>query len=172
MRAVIILLLLVDLPVAFAQEDDRPLAPYRPGREHHDELTLRTGYHQGTYGFAELGLGRSVYGMGHLPYGAGLHAGMEVRVDRPSLIGLKAGFFVSSVFAFGAHYIRYMEDGAGMDVLRPELGFALGKAKLTYAVNLGLSRPELEGVGTHLLSLTYDLRLRRLRGDDAWRSER
>jgi hypothetical protein len=53
-----------------------------------------------------------------------------------------------------------------MDVLRPELGFGLGKAKVTYAYNLRLSKPELPGVSTHMLSLNYDLRLLRLSGDE------
>jgi|LakMenEpi03Aug12_release.lakeMendotaPanAssembly.Ray.scaffolds.fasta_scaffold97057_2 hypothetical protein len=150
---------------AEAQGQDSSLH-YRVSREHHDELTLRTGYHQGTYGFFEVGIGRSIFGMGHLPYGAGLHMGVETRVDRLELLGYKAGFFISAVFAFGAHYIRYVEGGDGMDVLRPELGFGLGKAKVTYAYNLRLSKPELPGVSTHMLSLNYDLRLLRLSGDE------
>jgi hypothetical protein len=46
------------------------------------------------------------------------------------------------------------------------LGFGLGKAKVTYAYNLRLSKPELPGVSTHMLSLNYDLRLLRLSGDE------
>jgi hypothetical protein len=157
---------------ARAQQGVDPGPPRAPGHEHHDELTLRLGYHQGRYGAAEAGIGRSIYGIGHLPYGAAMHAGVEVRVDRPDLVGYKVGVHVSVLFAFGLQYVRYVEAGNGMDVLRPELGLDLGKVKFTYAYNLRLSKPELEGVSTHMLSLTYDLRLLRLRGDDARRMER
>jgi hypothetical protein len=56
-----------------------------------------------------------------------------------------------------------------MDALRPEPGLALGKAKVSYACNLRLSKPEVAGDSTHMLSLTYDLRLKRLPRDDARR---
>lgn len=160
----------VQLSAALAQVDStrRPL----PWRGHHDEITLHTAYHQGRTGFAELGIGRSFYDFVHLPICASYYGGVECRVDRPELIGLKAGFYTSALVAFGLHYVHYMEGPASMDVLRPELGLGVLKAKLTYAYNIGLSSPRMEGINTHMLSLSYAFRVARLKGDDGHRSHR
>lgn len=133
-----------------------------PSSEHHDEITLLTGYHQGRYGFAELGIGRDIYGSNHHPYGVGYDLGAEVRVDRPELWGVKAGAYVTSGFAMGVQYIHYMEGANSMEVLRPEIGIGLFKFKMTYAYNLRITKPRMDGINTHMLSLSYAFRLKRL----------
>jgi hypothetical protein len=134
---------------------------------HHDEITLLTGYHQGRYGFAEIGLGRSIYGLKHHPYGMGYHIGSEVRVDRPDIWGLKAGAYVTGGFAMGIQYVHYMRADDAMEVLRLECGIGVLKARMVYAYNMRLSKPELEGVNTHMLTLSYAFRVKRLPHDDA-----
>jgi len=166
MRASVLLLLLVDVVQVCAQEADAKVIPYRPGTEVHDELTLLTGYHQGTHGFAELGFGRNVFVIGHIPVCWGYYLGGEVRVDRTDLQGVKIGAYMTGVFAMGVQLIRYFEGDGGCTVLRPEIGIGVLKAKLTYAYNIGLSQERLPGINTHMLSITYALRLKRLPKDD------
>lgn len=149
---------------AGAQVADSSWAPRRS--IHHDELTLLTAYHQGRYGFAELGIGRSIYGATHHPYGMGFHAGAELRLDRPELRGLKAGVYVTGGFAMGVQYIHYMEEGHAMEVIRPEYGIGLFKGKITYAYNVRLTKPRIDGVSTHMVSFSYAFRLKRLPRDD------
>lgn len=134
--------------------------------EHHDEITLLVGYHQGRYGFAEVGLGRNQFGHTRHPYDIGYHAGAELRVDRPELWGVKVGAYVGGASALGVQLIQYVQGADGCTVLRPEIGIGTFKFKWTYAYNLALSRPRLEGISTHMMSLTYALRLKRLPKDD------
>ena len=134
--------------------------------QRHDEITLLAGYHQGLHGFAELGVGRNIYGVVHHPYDLGYYLGAELRVDRPELVGLKVGAYVDGGVAMGVQVIRYMEAGEGCTVLRPEIGIGVLKAKVTYAYNLRLTSPKLPGINAHILSLTYAVRLKLLRGDD------
>ena len=150
-----------------AQADTTQL-PYPLGRLgfHRDEITVQAAYHQGRYGFAELGIGRNVYGAMHHPYGLSYYAGAEARVDRPQLWGVKAGAYVTGGFAMGVQFIHYMEGGNTMDVLRPEFGIGIFKARLVYAYNLRLTKPNLDGVSTHMLTLSYAFRLKRLPRDD------
>ncbi|MCB9182756.1 MAG: hypothetical protein H6591_02475 [Flavobacteriales bacterium] len=131
----------------------------------HDEITLLTGYHQGRHGFAELGIGRSVYGMVHHPFGASVYAGAEVRIDRPELLGVKLGCYLTGGSAFGVQVIHYMDGGRTMQVLRPEIGIGFFKARITYAYNLRLTGPRIDGVNTHMLSIGYAWRIKRLKRD-------
>lgn len=170
------LLLLCTVLGAFAamgQADTAALIlPRRSPGFHHDEITLLTGYHQGRYGFAEVGIGRSIYGVMHHPYGTGYHVGTEVRVDRPDIWALKAGAYVTGGFAMGIQYVHYMRARDATEVLRLECGIGVLKARMVYAYNLRLSKPELEGVNTHMLTLSYAFRVKRLPRDDARRPER
>ncbi len=159
--------------IACAQSDSTSL-PYRIGypRTYHDEITLQTAYHQGRYGFAELGVGRSMYGMMHHPFGFSYCAGAEVRVDRPELWGVKVGAYLTGGAAFGVNLIHYMEVGRSMQVFRPEIGCGIFKAKVTYAYNVRLTGQHLDGVNTHMLTVSYAFRVKRLRNDDVRRKER
>jgi hypothetical protein len=148
-----------------------PILPRRYPGFHHDEITLLTGYHQGRYGFAEVGIGRSLYGVMHHPYGASYFVGSEVRVDRPDIWGVKAGAYATGGFAMGVQYVHYMRADDAMEVLRLECGIGVLKARMVYAFNLRLSKPELEGVNTHMLTLSYAFRVRRLPRDEAYRRE-
>lgn len=143
-----------------------------PGSFHRDEVTLLTGYHQGRYGFAELGIGRSIHGAVHHPYGVGYHLGAELRVDRPALWGLKVGAYATGGFALGLHYVHYMEGAESTEVLRPEYGIGIFKAKVTYAYNIQLTKPRIEGLSTHMLSLSYAFRVKRLPRDDQRKAAR
>lgn len=149
----------------------RPFPRAYPGF-FHDEITLQTAYHQGRYGFAELGVGRSMYGMMHHPFGFSYCAGAEVRVDRPELWGVKVGAYLTGGAAFGVNLIHYMEVGRSMQVLRPEIGCGIFKAKVTYAYNVRLTGQHLDGVNTHMLTVSYAFRVKRLRNDDVRRKER
>lgn len=138
----------------------------RPHRlEAHDELTVLTGFHQGRFGFAELGIGRSVYGVMHHPFGASYFIATEVRADRPELWGVKVGAYLTGGPAFGMQVIHYMEGDRSMQVLRPEIGIGLFKARITYAYNWRLTQPRIDGVNTHQLSIGYAWRIKRLRAD-------
>lgn len=152
-----------------AQDGEQKVLPYRPGAVVHDELTLLVGYHQGNEGFAELGIGRNIYGIAHHPFGVSYYLGSEVRVDRPELLGVKVGVYVTGGVAMGVQLIQYIDAGEGCMVLRPEIGIGIFKAKLTYAYNIGLASDRLPGINTHMLSLTYAFRMLRLPGDDAER---
>jgi hypothetical protein len=150
-----------------AQADTTQL-PYPIGRLgfHRDEITVQAAYHQGRYGFAELAIGRNVYGAMHHAYGLSYYIGTEARVDRPQLWGVKAGAYVTGGFALGVQFIHYMEGGSTMQVLRPEYGIGLFKARFVYAYNLRLTKPHLDGVSTHMFTLSYAFRLKRLPRDD------
>lgn len=166
------LLLTLLLPLGAAAQVPEVAAHPMQWREHHDEITLLTGYHQGRFGFAELGVGRNQYGSNHHPYDIGYFAGAELRVDRPERWGLKVGAYVDGGFAMGVQYIHYMEGGRSMEVLRPEIGIGAFKARMVYAYNLRLSKPGLDGVNAHMLGLYYAFRVKRLPRDDARRPER
>lgn len=116
----------------------------------------------------ELGIGRSAYGVVHHPYGVSYYLGAEMCVDRPGPYGVKAGAYVTGGMAMGVQYIHYMEmeGSAAMEVLRPEIGIGLFKFKMTYAYNWRLTKPRIDGVSTHMLSLSYAFRLKRLPRDD------
>ncbi|MCC7503392.1 MAG: hypothetical protein IT229_12740 [Flavobacteriales bacterium] len=169
MRRLCILLLFNLTYGVKAQDGEEKVLPYRPGAEVHDELTLLVGYHQGTHGFAELGIGRNIYGVVHHPFGVSYYLGSEVRVDRPELLGVKVGVYGTGGVAIGVQLIQYFEAGEGCAVLRPEIGIGIFKAKLTYAYNIGLASDRLPGINTHMLTLTYAFRVLRLSGDDAKR---
>ena len=156
---------------AVAQTDSTHTFPTRRTIRH-DELTLLTGYQQGRYGFAEVGLGRNQFGVVHHPYDFGYYLGAEARVDRPQLWGLKLGAYVDGGVAMGLQLIHYFNGTEGGTVLRPEFGIGVWKAKLCYAYNLSLAGHPLPGINTHQLSLSYALRLLRLRGDDGYSHRR
>lgn len=158
--------------------------PFRGNRL--DEISLITSYHAGRNGFAELGIGRTViHNPGARcafapPFARTYYLGAEMRADRPDLVGFKAGVQQSSFLALGLQYIHYLEWPRGeaaanpstssgprtAEVLRPELGFGGTRFKLTYAYNVRLTKPRIEGVNTHMLSLSYAFHVLRLLGDD------
>ncbi len=96
----------------------------------------------------------------------GSYLGTEVRMDRPELWGVKVGAYLDGGPAMGIQLIEYFEGADQCTVLRPEIGFGVWKAKVTYAYNIGLSPERLPGINTHMLSLSYAFRLLRLPGDD------
>lgn len=166
-RILLFFLSLAAAGTARAQVDTARLPYPLNGRFfHRDEITVQAAYHQGRFGFAELGIGRNAYGATQHPYGLSYYAGAEARVDHPQLWGVKAGAYVTGGFAMGVQFIHYMEGGHTMQVLRPEYGIGLFKARLVYAYNLRLTRPHLAGVSTHMLTLSYAFRLKRLPRDD------
>lgn len=134
----------------------------RPHDWRRDELTLHTAYHQGRFGFVELGLGRNIYGVVHHPFGVAYHAGAELRADRPSLIGWKVGGYMTAGFAMGLQAIRYQEGAVGCTVIRPEIGIGIFKMKMAYAYSINLSGSRTDGTSTHMLSISNALRLARL----------
>jgi hypothetical protein len=138
----------------------------------HDELTLHTGLTQGTFGFVELGIGRSVYTQRNVPVGAGYYAGIELRPDRPEVMGVKAGVYMNAFVSLGLQLIAYTAPGGEGTVLRPEIGIGALKGKLTYGYNVGFASVEVPGVNTHMIGFTYDLRLLRLPGDEVRRARR
>lgn len=168
-RGVLLCIALSSSMASMAQGDSTAWVPRRYPGFHHDELVLVAGYHQGSFGFAELGIGRSVHGMMHHPYGLGYSLGFEARVDRPGIIGVKAGGYIAGGPAMGVQFIHYMHGAETMEVLRPEIGIGLFKVRLTYAYNWRLTKPRIDGVSTHMVSLCYALRMARLKNDDARR---
>lgn len=140
---------------------------HRPHAWRRDELTLHTAYHQGRFGFAELGIGRNIYGAVHHPFGVGYHAGAELRVDRPSLVGWKVGAYATGGVAMGMQVIRYQEGLMGCTVIRPEIGIGVFKTKVSFAYNINLSPSRLDGISAHMVSLSHAFRLKRLSKEDA-----
>lgn len=138
----------------------------RSPMEQRDEVVLVTGFNQGTFGFAELGIGRNIGVNGHLPVDVGYYLGGEMRADDPDRYGLKFGFYLMAVVEFGSQFIYYRtpEDDP-FYVWRPEIGFGLLKARVTYAYNVKLTGDRLPGFNTHMLTVAYALRLFRLPGD-------
>ena len=130
----------------------------------HDELTLLAGYAQGLTGVAELGIGRTTYGVTHHPYSLGYHVGVEARVDRPERYGVKAGVFLMGGAAFGLQVVQYFHDG-GITVLRPELGVGLQKVKLTARYDIRLAGDDPGGMNTWSVGLSHAFRLVRLPTD-------
>jgi hypothetical protein len=138
----------------------------RSPMDQRDEVVLVTAFNQGTFGFAELGIGRNIGATGHLPVDVGYYLGGEMRVDDPEHYGLKFGFYLMAVVEFGSQFIYYRtpEDDP-FYVWRPEIGFGLLKARVTYAYNVKLAGDRLPGFNTHMLTVAYALRLFRLPGD-------
>jgi hypothetical protein len=182
MRRLLFLIGMLSSAMAFAQQHDTLdlLLPSRMRSEH--ALALLVGYHQGHYGFAELGIGRNNVQGGFCgpPFASGYYLGAEVRVDRPELLAVKAEAYMTGFFAMGLQYLHYMErphaDGpttlTTMDVLRPEIGFGALQFKITYAYNWRLTKPHIEGVNTHMVSIGYAFNIARLPGNDPHRLHR
>lgn len=143
-----------------------------PSFGYHDELTLHAGFSQGRYGFLELGIGRNLFTHRHIPIGAGYFAGVELRPDRPEVMGVKVGAYMNTMVAMGVQFIVYPDPKVGGTVLRPEIGVGAMKWKVTYAYNVAFGGVEVPGINTHMVSFTYALRLLRLPGDDLRRSRR
>ncbi|MCC6938205.1 MAG: hypothetical protein IT226_08280 [Flavobacteriales bacterium] len=158
------LLFVISIGSAVAQLSDSAFHVNRATR--HVELGLHTGYVQGRYGFADLGLSANVWGADRHPYGAGAFLGTEVRVDRTALIGPKVGFYFTGGSAMGAQFIYYTDGGEGSWVFRPEIGIGLFKFKLTYGYNVRLSNADMPGLNTHIVNVSYAFRLLRLKGDE------
>jgi hypothetical protein len=138
----------------------------RSPMDQRDEVVLVTAYNQGTFGFAELGIGRNIGATGHLPVDVGYYLGGEMRVDDPDRYGLKFGFYLMAVVEFGSQFIYYRApEEDPFYVWRPEIGFGLLKARVTYAYNVKLAGERLPGFNTHMLTVAYALRLFRLPGD-------
>lgn len=138
----------------------------RPPMDQRDEVVLVAGLNQGTFGYAELGIGRNIGATGHLPVDAGYYLGGEMRMDDPGRYGLKFGFYVMAVVELGSQMIYYMApEEDPFFVWRPEIGFGLLKARVTYAYNVKLAGERLPGFNTHMLTVAYALRLFRLPGD-------
>lgn len=138
----------------------------RPPMDQRDEVVLVAGLNQGTFGYAELGIGRNIGATGHLPVDAGYFLGGEMRVDDPGRYGLKFGFYMMAFVELGSQMIYYMApEEEPFFVWRPEIGFGLLKARVTYAYNVKLAGERLPGFNTHMLTVAYALRLFRLPGD-------
>lgn len=138
----------------------------RPPMDQRDEVVLVAGLNQGTFGFAELGIGRNIGATGHLPVDAGYYLGGEMRMDDPDRYGLKFGFYMMAFVELGSQMIYYMAtEEDPFFVWRPEIGFGLLKARVTYAYNVKLAGERLPGFNTHMLTVAYALRLFRLPGD-------
>lgn len=150
---------------AYGQLSDTTWVPFTPQHVHHDELTLLVGYQQGMYGWAELGIGRNQYGIMHHPYDLGYYLGAELRVDRPELVGVKVAAYVDGGVAAGVQLIQYFGKGEGSTVFRPEIGIGLFKARITYGYNVALGAPRMPGINSHLVNISYALRLNRLPKD-------
>lgn len=153
----------------FGQASDTTwrLTPY--SLQLRDECVLVMGYQQGSHGFVELGMGRNVGAMGHVPADVGYYLGGEMRVDDPGLFGVKVGMYVTGAAAFGMHVIAYTDGRDQALMLRPEIGIGILKARMTYAYNAKLSGTRLPGLNTHMLTLAYALRLFRLPRDSQYR---
>lgn len=152
----------------FAQPVDS-LGTRVSGTEHHDELTLLAAYQQGHSGFVELGVGRNRYGSNRHPYDLAYYGGIEARLDRPDLLGVKLGAYVDGGFAMGVQVIEYFHGSERSTVLRPEVGIGFFKFKLTYAYNAVLTEPRMDGINAHMIGVSHAFRLRGLRGDDDWK---
>ena len=138
----------------------------RPPMDQRDEVVLVAGLNQGTFGYAELGIGRNIGATGHLPVDAGYYLGGELRMDDPGRYGLKFGFYTMAFVELGSQKIYYMAPAEDpFFVWRPEIGFGLLKARVTYAYNVKLAGERLPGFNTHMLTVAYALRLFRLSGD-------
>lgn len=161
MRAQLFLVALAASACGFAQSSDSLRS--HPHDWLKDELSLLTGYHQGRFSFVELGIGRSIHGVVHHPFGLGYHIGAEGRIDCPSLVGWKVGGYMTAGFAMGASLIRFQEHGEGSTVIRPEVGIGILKAKVTYAYNINLSPSRVPGINAHMVSIAYAWRVALLR---------
>ena len=164
MRPALALVLQLAFTAATLAQLTDSIHPY-PFSTHHREITLLTGYEQGRYGFAELGVAANIYGTMHHPYAMAAFAGCELRVDHPALIGPKVGVWLAGGVAMGAQAIYYTDGSESSFVLRPEYGIGLHKFKITYGYNFRLSNADMPGINHHLVSLLYCFRLARLKGD-------
>lgn len=146
-----------------AQTEDEPWGVIPP-MVRRDEVVLVAGLNQGTFGYAELGIGFNIGGDGHLPVDVGYYLGGEMRLDDPERYGLKVGFYTMAVLACGSQFIYYRtpEDDPFF-VWRPGVGFGMLKARVTYAYNVKLAGERIPGFNTHMLTVAYALRLFRLR---------
>ncbi|TCZ72783.1 hypothetical protein [Flaviaesturariibacter aridisoli] len=127
-------------------------------------IGLLTGAGVSRYPYVELGLSKNsmAYGGRHA-VSAAWYFSSELHVAGKPVLGPKIGGWVAVLpFALGLNGIAYTDFGATCWVLQPEAGLGFDRLKLTYAMNIRLSKEPFDRIAPHALGLAWCFRLKKL----------
>jgi hypothetical protein len=126
------------------------------------DFSILTGYNQGKYGFADIGLAINHYGTNRHPFSLDYFISNEIKLDKDLIIGPKIGVWLAGGFAMGLNLIYYTDFDKNSLVFRPEVGIGIDKAKLVYGYNWHWTN-SLTNINQHQIGLTYCFTLKRLK---------
>src|SRR5438045_9789732 len=73
------------------------------------DFSLLTGYNQGKYGFADIGLAINQYGWNRHPFSFDYFLSNEIKLSDKTIIGPKAGVWIAGGIAMGLNMIYYTD---------------------------------------------------------------
>lgn len=153
------LMLLLCASVAFGQET---AITHSQAKTYKKDLSLVTGFNQGSYSFAELGLAINHYGKNRHPFSLNYFISNEIKLNQDLIIGPKAGIWIGGGYAMGLNLIYYTDFDKGSVVFRPEIGIGIQKVKLVYGYNWNVNKG-LFKINQHQVGLTYCFTLKRIK---------
>jgi hypothetical protein len=123
-------------------------------------IALIGGLHAGKYVYGEIGFGRSVmhFNPAHGMFSWGASVSSEIQIGKDILFGPKLSVTGGSMgLVEGVSAIYYTDFKKGTFVLRPEIGFGIADARLTYGYNLRIGdkvkRKEMAGINSNVISI-------------------
>ncbi|MBX3256155.1 MAG: hypothetical protein KF862_18605 [Chitinophagaceae bacterium] len=138
------------------------ILPSQTIASYNKDFSLLTGYSQGRYAFADIGLAINYYGTNRHPFSIGYFVSNEIKLNKDLIIGPKIGVWIAGGIAMGLNLIYYTDFDKSSLVLRPEIGIGILKTKLVYGYNWRWTN-SLTNINQHQVDLTYCFRLKRFK---------
>ena len=128
------------------------------------ELSLLTGYNQGYYGFADIGLEFNKAGATAIHnISVSYSVSNEIKISNKPTVGPKIGLWVAAGPAVGLNLIYYTDFSNSSFVLRPEIGLGVTNFKLVYGYNFKLTN-SLQTINTNLIEVIFCFPFRKYNG--------
>ena len=119
------------------------------------DLSLLTGFNQGYYGFADIGLELNKTGATAIhDISVSYSVSNEIKISNKTTFGPKIGVWVAAGPAVGLNLIYYTDFSNSSLVLRPEIGLGVTNFKLVYGYNFKLTNA-LQTINTNIIEVIY-----------------
>lgn len=130
-------------------------------------LRLLTGFSFGKKTFADIGISKNSNAVvGPHPFFSAYFISCEIKPGDNFILGPKVGAWIAGGVggvAMGVNTIYYTDFEKGSLAFRPEIGFGFGNFKLVYGYNAILTKRKLDGINSHVGSVVYCFRLKKLK---------